>query len=230
VNDERSASLLSARHVRRAHRTAWGVVPVLEDVSLELRAGELALLVGPSGSGKTTLLSVLSGLMRPDAGEVTLAGTRIDALGEAAIAAVRRRSVGFVFQSFQLFEALSACDNVAEVLALRGQRFGSARETARALLADVGLADRAHHLPAQLSAGQKQRVAIARAFAGDPPVVFADEPTAALDPPTARDIMRRFREQVRGSRCALVVTHDEKLRDFADRALRLDSGRLEDVS
>lgn len=203
---------------------------MLEDVSLDVRAGELVVLVGPSGSGKTTLLSILSGLMRADAGHVRLAGRTLDRASEVELAEVRRASVGFVYQAFHLFEALTARDNVAEILALRGAPLAEARREADRRLAAVGLAERARHRPGELSAGQRQRVAIARAFAGDPAVVFADEPTAALDARTAIDVMKLFREAVAAERCAIVVTHDARLRAWADRTFELEDGHLREVA
>jgi putative ABC transport system ATP-binding protein len=224
------APLILAEGVQRAYRSGADDVRVLEDVGLAVHAGELVLLVGPSGSGKTTLLSILAGLLRPDAGRVVLAGERIDGADELCVARVRRRSVGFVFQTFQLFEALSARDNVAEVLGLRGLPIAAARREAGQLLAALGLAERSSHLPSQLSSGQKQRVAIARAFAGGPRVIFGDEPTAALDGTTAREVMELLRAQVTGERCALIVTHDLRLRRYADRVLALDQGRLTEIA
>jgi putative ABC transport system ATP-binding protein len=221
---------IAAESVRRAYRSGPESAQVLTDVSLEVRPGELVLLVGPSGSGKTTLLSVLAGLLRADGGRVVLAGERIDGRSEVEVARVRRRSVGFVFQAFQLFPSLSARDNVAEALRLRGLPMATARIEATRMLTEVGLRDRASHRPDQLSAGQKQRVAIARAFAGDPKVVFGDEPTASLDRKTATDIMELFRAHVRGERAAVVVTHDLELRRYADRVLTLEDGRIRETS
>jgi putative ABC transport system ATP-binding protein len=223
-------ALVAAREVRRGYSTAAGRVTVVDGASLAVRPGELVLLLGPSGSGKTTLLSLLAGLLRPDAGQIDLAGQPIDQLAETAVARIRRREVGFVFQSFHLFEALTARDNVAEALALRGTPIREARIEAIALLEDVGLGDRTSHLPSQLSAGQKQRVALARAFAGTPRVIFADEPTTALDAATGEHVLRLLREHVTHDRCAVVVAHDVRLRRFADRVLTIVDGRIEETS
>jgi putative ABC transport system ATP-binding protein len=222
------SALVRAENVRRRYRTGLEVVKVLDRVSLAVHPGELVLLMGPSGSGKTTLLSILAGLLRPDAGEVWLRDQRIDPLSEAEVTDVRRRSIGFVFQGFHLFEALTARDNVAEVLVLKGMRIREARPRAVELLDEVGLAHKATSLPRHLSSGQKQRVALARAMAGDPPILFGDEPTAALDTNTAVEVMRLMRARVRGGRCALVVTHDLRLERFADRVLQLVDGRIEE--
>ncbi len=201
------SALVRAENVRRRYRTGLEVVKVLDRVSLAVHPGELVLLMGPSGSGKTTLLSILAGLLRPDAGEVWLRDQRIDPLSEAEVTDVRRRSIGFVFQ---------------------GMRIREARPRAVELLDEVGLAHKATSLPRHLSSGQKQRVALARAMAGDPPILFGDEPTAALDTNTAVEVMRLMRARVRGGRCALVVTHDLRLERFADRVLQLVDGRIEE--
>jgi putative ABC transport system ATP-binding protein len=222
-------ALLRAQDVHRCFRTGVEEVRVLDGVSFAVYPGELVLLMGPSGSGKTTLLSILAGLLRPDAGEVWLGDRRIDVLSEAQVTEVRRASIGFVFQAFHLFEALNARDNVAEVLVLKGRRLRAARAEALTLLERVGLGAKAHALPRQLSSGQKQRVALARAMAGDPPIVFGDEPTAALDAATAVEVMTLVRAHVRAGRCALVVTHDPRLERFADRVVRLEEGRVEEV-
>ncbi len=222
-----AVELVRAREVVRRFRSGDESLEVLSGVSLEVRGGELVLLMGPSGSGKTTLLSILAGLMRPSAGEVEIVGQSLSALSESQVAGLRRKSVGFVFQSFRLFEALDARDNVAEVLALRGLPIAEARARSAALLERFGLGTRLRHHPRQLSAGQKQRVAIARAFAGEPAVVFGDEPTAALDRATAMDVIALLRAETRApDRCAVIVTHDEQLTQFADRVVRLRDGKV----
>jgi putative ABC transport system ATP-binding protein len=198
---------------------------VLREVSLDVRAGELVLLMGPSGSGKTTLVSILAGLMRPTSGGVVLAGEPIAELGEAARAKIRRDRVGFVFQTYNLFPALSAEDNVAVAFQLRGGRSRAAcREAARVALAAVGLAERAAYKPGELSSGQKQRVAIARALAGDPAVVIGDEPTAALDTESAMSVMELLRARVTPTSAMLLVTHDHRLERFADRVIAIEDG------
>lgn len=199
---------------------------VLRGVSLIVRSGELALLMGPSGSGKTTLLCVLSGLLRPTAGEVELCGVPISRLPDSAAAEVRRDKVGFVFQTYNLFPALSALDNIAEVLALKGTPREKARAVAGEALGRVGLADRLHHRPGELSGGERQRVAIARALAGNPALILGDEPTAALDRHTGMDIVQLIKDQV-SERCGvLLVTHDMRLTRFADRVIEIDDGQI----
>lgn len=199
---------------------------VLREIGLELRPGELTLLMGPSGSGKTTLISILAGLLRPTAGQVELCGVPISELGDAAAAAVRRSSVGFVFQGCNLFPALTALDNVAEILVLKGMALAGARACAREALTSVGLGHRVGHRPGNLSGGEKQRVAIARALAGEPGLVIGDEPTAAIDTATGVQLMEIIRAQVRPGRGVLIVTHDHRLERFADRIVEMEDGRI----
>jgi putative ABC transport system ATP-binding protein len=199
---------------------------VLMGIDLELRAGELTLLMGPSGSGKTTLVSILAGLLRPTSGVVDLCGSRISELDEAAVSRVRRQHVGFIFQTYNLFPALTALDNVALGYRMRGQSIAEARRNARTALAGVGLEPRLHYLPAKLSSGQKQRVAVARALAGDPAIVLGDEPTAALDGPSAMGVMVLLRERVTPRTAVLVVTHDHRLERYAHRTIEMEDGLI----
>jgi len=199
---------------------------VLHDVSIAIPRGQLALLTGPSGSGKTTLISILAGLIRPTAGSVDVCGHRLTSLTEAENARVRRDHVGFVFQADNLFPALTAVANVAEVLRLRGLPRKAAGPVARAALARVGLADRLEHRPGELSGGQRQRVAVARALASRPSLLIGDEITSALDGATALEIMQLVRAFVTGDTAAVIVTHDHRLERFADRIIRLEDGRI----
>jgi putative ABC transport system ATP-binding protein len=200
--------------------------PVLHGVDLHVAPGELTLLVGPSGSGKTTLVSIVAGLLRARAGTVDVCGHRISAMGEGDVARVRRRHVGFVFQSDNLFPALTAHDNVAEVLRLRGLDRRTARARARAALDEVGLGHRLEHRPGELSGGQRQRVAVARALAGAPSLLIGDEITSALDGTTALDVMALVRAFITPSTAALIVTHDHRLERFADRIVSVQEGRI----
>jgi putative ABC transport system ATP-binding protein len=221
--------LARAEQVSKSYGSGALTTPVLHDVSMALPAGELTLLMGPSGSGKTTLLSILAGLLRPSSGQVELCGESISDAPEAAVTRRRRLDLGFVFQTYNLFPALSALDNVAEILALKGAPVARAREEARAALERVGLEDRLDHLPAKLSGGEKQRVAIARACAGRPRLILGDEPTAALDGATASSVMELLRAQVTPERSVLLVTHDHRLERFADRVIELADGRITGV-
>ena len=219
-------ALVRAKDVTRSYGVGDLAVPVLHGINLEIRAGELSLLMGPSGSGKTTLLSILAGLLRPTTGDVELCGVPISSLPDAEAARVRRRNLGFVFQTYNLFPALTALDNVAEVLALQGRSIGEAREMAKRALEHVGLATRLHHRPGELSGGQKQRVAIARALAGDPRLVLGDEITAALDSATGMAVMEILRGLVDARRGVLIVTHDHRMERFADRIIEIEDGLL----
>jgi putative ABC transport system ATP-binding protein len=218
--------LLTATDVTFSYGEPPLVTPVLHALSLAIRPGELTVLMGPSGSGKTTLISILAGLLRPTSGRVVLCGDEISKLDDAQVTAARRRSLGFVFQAFHLFGALSATDNVAEILALTGVPIRQARERAQALLVRFGLAERLTNLPGQLSAGQRQRIAIARALCTDPKIVIADEPTVALDGATAKGVMALLREYVSSGTAVLLVTHDTRLVEPGDRVVRIEDGRI----
>jgi putative ABC transport system ATP-binding protein len=219
--------LLEAREVGKTFGAGALATPVLHAASLALRGGELTLLIGPSGSGKTTLISILAGLMRASSGTVMLCGAPISAMDEAAVAQVRRDRLGFVFQTYNLFPALSAQDNVALAFRLRGERDReAARRHAATALEAVGLGQRLTYRPADLSSGQKQRVAIARALAGAPPLVIGDEVTAALDTPNAMAVMELLRARVTPESATLLVTHDLRLTRFADRIFVMEDGRV----
>ncbi len=200
--------------------------PVFTDTSLVVAEGELAALVGPSGSGKTTLLSVLAALVASQEGELTVAGARLDRLDDASRARFRRKNVGFVFQGYHLIGALDALANVVEPLVMRGVPRAEARTIAERTLDALGLAELAPRLPRELSGGEKQRVAIARAIAGKPKIVFADEPTAALDLATARSVVALLRAYAHEGGTVLLVTHDTRLSSAFDRTYAMDDGHV----
>ena len=200
-------------------------ITILDGVSLEVKAGEFVAITGPSGSGKSTLLGLIAGLDQPSDGAIEVDGVDITRLGENALASFRRDRIGYVFQAYHLIPTLTAAENVAVPLELAGH--GEALAEARALLADVGLAARAHHYPAQLSGGEQQRVALARAVALRPALLLADEPTGNLDSATGSaiiELMLRLRRE-RGS-TLLLVTHDPALASHADRIVSILDGRL----
>jgi putative ABC transport system ATP-binding protein len=202
------------------------MLTVLDEVDLTIAAGEFVAVLGPSGSGKSTLLALTAGLDRPTSGAVRIAGRGIHDLGEDELAILRRRTIGFVFQSYQLLDNLTARENVMLPLELVGER--GARARADELLGRVGLGDRAHHYPAQLSGGEQQRVALARAFATEPPILLADEPTGNLDSATGAgvlDLLEDLRDRC-GSTLVL-VTHDPAVAGRADRRVHLCDGRIE---
>jgi putative ABC transport system ATP-binding protein len=203
------------------------VVRALDDVSLAFDPGTFTAIMGPSGSGKTTLLQCAAGLDRPDGGAVRIGATDLAGLSERRLARLRRRRVGFVFQSFNLLPSLTAAQNVILPLRLAGER--PRRRVARDALARVGLGDRARHRPAQLSGGQQQRVAIARALVTEPEVIFADEPTGALDRRSARDVLDMLRDATdRDGRTLVMVTHDPIAAAIADRVVFLADGQIAD--
>jgi putative ABC transport system ATP-binding protein len=200
-------------------QSQWAV----RNVTLSVFAGDVTMLMGPSGSGKTTLLSMIGGLLSPTEGNLSVCGVTLDQCDESARQVFRRESIGFIFQNYNLLSALSARENVCVGLRLRGRD----PSEADACLEAVGLAKKADALPDELSGGQRQRIAIARALAGAPPVLLADEPTAALDAEQGRLIMGMLRKRARECGTAvLVVTHDPRVRDFADRVIEMEDGRL----
>ena len=198
---------------------------ILEGVSLDVERGDAVAVIGPSGSGKSTLLGLIAGLDAPTEGTITVGGVEITRLGEAALARFRRQTIGYVFQSYHLIPTLTAAENVAVPLELAGARGVAART--RALLEQVGLGERAHHYPVQLSGGEQQRVALARAVALDPPLLLADEPTGNLDSATGAAIIDLLfaLNRERGS-TLLLVTHDPALAERADRVVSLRDGRV----
>ncbi len=197
---------------------------ILDGITLDVGAGEVCAITGPSGSGKSTLLGLIAGLDRPSAGSIAVAGVEITGLDEDALAKFRRATVGYVFQSYHLIPTMTAVENAAVPLEIAGEP--DALERARALLGDVGLADRAHHYPVQLSGGEQQRVALARAVALGPGLLLADEPTGNLDSATGAQIIELLLALNRRHGSTLVLTHDEALAGRADRVVKLHDGRI----
>ncbi|MSQ60366.1 MAG: ATP-binding cassette domain-containing protein [Betaproteobacteria bacterium] len=218
-------NIVQAEGLTKQVHTSRGPLTILDNVNLVVGTREAISIVGASGSGKTTLLGLLAGLDTPTAGKVFLAGQDIGSLDEDGRARLRRQQVGFVFQSFQLLPGMTALENV--MLPLELANASGARDAAKHLLDRVGLADRAHHYPRQLSGGEQQRVALARAFAGPPKLLFADEPTGNLDSVTGHEIIDLMFELNREQGTTLVlVTHDSELAARCDRRLTLAAGRL----
>ena len=199
----------------------------LRGVDVDVKQGEFLMLVGPSGSGKTTLLSILGAVLRPSSGSYFLFGQDIGSAPDNELSLLRSKQIGFIFQGHNLISSLNARDNVALMLALRGCDRKKALKHAETILSAVGLGDKFHSLPRDLSGGQKQRVAIARALAGNPPLILADEPTAALDAENGRSISLLMKSlcRERGD-TVVVVTHDERIYDLADRIIRIEDGRI----
>ncbi|MBV8608913.1 MAG: ABC transporter ATP-binding protein [Singulisphaera sp.] len=218
-------AVLEACDVTKVFYEGSETVAVLKGASLALERGEIVALEGPSGSGKTTFLTILGCLLTPTSGRVAIAGRTVDPARPDLLPEFRRGAIGFVFQQFHLFPALTASENVEYALNLKGARGVAARREAGRLLEAVGLVDRARFLPRDLSGGQKQRVAIARALAGAAPIVLADEPTANLDSQVGTQILELFRGLAkREDRALLIVTHDPKVRAVADRVARIRDG------
>jgi putative ABC transport system ATP-binding protein len=217
------------RDVTKTYAEGGASVRALRGVDLEVHSGEIVMLVGPSGSGKTTLLSIMGCILQASSGSIRIAGQEVGHLRENELPRVRLNHIGFVFQGFNLFPTLTAGENIELMLDLKGIRGPQARKRAYELLERVGLADKFDVVPANLSGGQKQRVAIARALAGDPKIILADEPTAALDSHAGRTIMEMMRDLAheRG-RAVLIVTHDPRVLEFADRTIRIEDGMIDE--
>jgi putative ABC transport system ATP-binding protein len=216
-----------ARDVSMVFQSGKDLFPVLKHINLDIPQGDIELLMGPSGSGKTTLLSILAGILTPTSGNVRLLGQEITTLSKEALAKFRLRNLGFIFQGFNLFPALTAAENVEVALRMKGIHGREMHGQARELLDQVGLGDRVNYLPRDLSGGQKQRVAIARALAGDPKLIMADEPTASLDSHSGHAVIELLRQLAKeGGRTVLMVTHDPRLVDVADHVSYLEDGML----
>jgi ABC-type lipoprotein export system ATPase subunit len=223
-------AVLRARGLEKRYGHGVALVRALDGVELDVATGETLAVMGPSGCGKSTLLHLLGGLERPSAGEVWLAGRRIDGLGEKALARLRRQAIGFVFQAFHLMDELTARENVELPALLAGRSPRAARRRAAELLEQVGLSDRAEHLPSALSGGQRQRVAVARALSNEPLVVLADEPTGNLDSAATLDVLRLLDSLRAAGQTLVVVTHDERVAATADRLISMrDGGFVEET-
>jgi putative ABC transport system ATP-binding protein len=216
-----SAPAVAIRHLTKTYRRGGQVVPVLEDISFDIAAGDFVALMGPSGSGKSTLLNLIAGIDRPDSGELRVADVDIMQLDEAGLADWRARNVGFIFQFYNLMPVLTALENVELPLLLTGLAARDRRERVEVALSMVGLADRMTHYPSELSGGQQQRVAIARAIITDPTILVADEPTGDLDRASADDILALMDRLI-------MVTHDPHAAQRARRTRHLEKGLLTD--
>lgn len=218
---------MKAHNVSKTFGRGAREVHALSGVNIKIHRGELTLLMGPSGSGKTTLLSILGCILSPSTGGITVAGHSTTGLNPEGLAALRRQYLGFIFQSYNLFPTLSATENVLLALKVRGFEGREADELAASALAEVGLSDKAHAHPGTLSGGQQQRLAIARALAGDPAILLADEPTAALDTENGAAVMTLLAGLAKkGDRAVLAVTHDPRTIRYADRVIEILDGRI----
>lgn len=218
---------LETRAVSKIYKSESGPVHAVDEVSLQVRAGEFVALVGPSGSGKTTMLSMLAALLQPNAGQILLDGHDLASMNDNHRVALRREKIGFTFQANNLVPYLTAVENVELMLRLNGTLDRAAQRRSRELLGRLGLGDRLHNLPSQMSGGQQQRVAIARALIHNPSLVLADEPTASLDTERAFQVVETFASLIHEQgRAGIMVTHDLRMCQFVDRVLQMRDGKL----
>jgi putative ABC transport system ATP-binding protein len=219
------SAILEVQSLGKTYQSAGKTLNVLQDIQFSFDTGSTNAIIGPSGSGKTTLLGICAGLDRPSSGNVVLAGQELNRLSEDQLASLRNRSVGFIFQNFQLMPSLTALENVMVPLELRGDR--QARSRSLELLDRVGLSDRSHHYPVQLSGGEQQRVALARAFSNQPAILFADEPTGNLDAETSDKVVQLlFGLNKEIGTTLVLVTHNAELAAQTQRTIRIKGGRL----
>ncbi|HEY4634519.1 MAG TPA: ABC transporter ATP-binding protein [Candidatus Limnocylindrales bacterium] len=221
-----ATSIISLERVSRIYEMGHVEVPALDDVSLDVATGEFLAIVGPSGSGKSTMMHIIGCLDRPTAGTYRLAGTAVGDLGDDDLARVRSRTIGFVFQSYNLLPRTTALDNVATPLLYQGVGRVERQRRAGAALERLGLGDRLHHEPTELSGGQQQRVAVARALVTEPALILADEPTGNLDSRSGAEVMGLLRELNDAGRTVILITHDADVAAAADRQVHLLDGRI----
>jgi putative ABC transport system ATP-binding protein len=232
LDPNRSSDGLAVRcdDIVKTYGTGSSQVVALRGIDLDVKAGELLMLVGPSGCGKTTLISVIAGILDPDSGECHVFGQDLPRMGNSEKTRYRGRTIGFVFQAFNLLPTLTAAENASVPLLINGMKRREAVERAKDMLSRVGLGDRTNAMPSQLSGGQQQRVAIARALVHGPRLIVCDEPTSALDEKTGHTVMELMREIALGEdRSLIVVTHDARIFGFADRIAKMNDGRVEKV-
>ena len=221
-----SDPIIHLENVSRVYDTGKVLVPALVDVDLSIGPGEFVAIIGPSGSGKSTMMNILGCLDRPTAGRYVLDGTPVEELDDNGLAALRSRSIGFVFQSYNLLPRTSALENVATPLAYQGVGRHERMERARAALERLGLGDRIHHQPTELSGGQQQRVGIARALVTEPALLLADEPTGNLDSHAGAEVIELFHELHASGRTIVLITHDPDVAAAADRQIHIRDGRI----
>jgi putative ABC transport system ATP-binding protein len=221
-----STPIISLRAVGRTYDMGRIAVQALRSVDLDVEPGEFVAIIGPSGSGKSTMMNILGCLDRPTSGSYVLAGTPVETLGDDALAGIRSRTIGFVFQSYNLLPRTSAIENVAAPLLYQGESRGERLRRAKAALERLGLGDRLTHEPTELSGGQQQRVAIARAIVTEPALILADEPTGNLDTASGHDVLEVFRELHAAGRTIVLITHDVEVAEASSRQVHIRDGQL----
>lgn len=221
-------AVVKLKHVKKVYITGDTEIVALDSSSLLIYQDQLTLIMGPSGSGKTTLLSLIGCVIYPTEGEVYIHGENVSSYSETKLAGIRLRNIGFVFQQFNLIKPLTALENVMQPLLLNGCAKKEARTKAEAALDQVQLLNRKNNLPKKLSGGQQQRVAIARALVTDSRIILCDEPTASLDAQSAKTVMEELHKLSRSGKAIIVVTHDNRLKEFADRIIYVEEGKVSD--
>ena len=227
--DSAAKEVIQLKDIHRSYKMGEEVIQALAGVSLDIHKNDYVAIMGPSGSGKSTLMNILGCLDTPSSGDYLLNGTNVSQMDDSALAAVRNKEIGFVFQTFNLLPRSTALENVALPLIYAGKGRSERMRTAEVVLSQVGLADRMHHKPNELSGGQRQRVAVARALVNQPSIILADEPTGNLDSKTSYEIMGLFAELHRQGQTIILVTHEEDIAQYAHRIIRLRDGRVESI-
>lgn len=223
------AVIASLQNANKIYKTGDTTITALAETTLDINSGELTLIMGPSGSGKTTLLSLIGCIIYPTSGRVIVESEDVTDFSENKLANIRLQKVGFVFQHFNLLQPLTALENVMQTLILKGESTASAKLNAQDALEKVGMSSRKNNLPKKLSGGQKQRVAIARALVTNAPIILCDEPTASLDAKSAAVVMNDLKELAASGKAVVIVTHDLRLRQFADRVIYVEEGVVSDT-
>lgn len=226
MNEQNNEVLIKLQDVYKIYQTGETAVHALDGVSLEIRRGEFAAIVGASGSGKSTCMNIIGCLDKPTSGSYHLAGADVLSMDDNAKAKLRNKTLGFIFQQYNLIPKLNLCENVELAMLYAGMPAGERHKRSLKLLEQVGLADKAQNVPNQLSGGQQQRVAIARALAGEPAVILADEPTGALDSQTGREILAYLQQLNTEGRTVVLITHDNAIARQAQRIIRLEDGKI----
>lgn len=221
--------IVTLENVKKIYKTGDTTITALDSTTISFETNKLTLIMGPSGSGKTTLLSILGFVIYPTEGEVVYKGKKVSELKESDLATLRLHEIGFIFQQFNLIEPLNALENVMQPLILQGIKKNEATKRAKIALEEVGLDTRMYTLPKRLSGGQKQRVAIARALVTSPSMILCDEPTASLDAKSAESIMKELKTLASKNKVVVIVTHDLRLRQYADKVIYVEEGKVSDA-